>query len=161
MFKAIVSYWKSLPPIYQIIIIVILAIIIIWAVNHFKDQLKSLFQSRKVDYQEGENALNQGYNISKGKQYIQNIASEIYSDIYDTPVEPSWIGVPYAKHDLTPYKLALQLSDSDLLYLADYYDKYITKGTSLFKDMDSEYYIGDVSSYANDLKARLSKIGKR
>lgn len=159
MKEYIVNFWNGLKPLYKIIIVVVLALLIISIIKKYGDQLSSFFQSRKINYGPGENAGNQGYQAgggdpTKGKSFIENLADNIYRDIYETP----WSG-----HNSTYYEEANTLSDSDLLYMADYYKEFLTKGVGLFEDMDNESYTvftdNFFSNAADVMKTRLIQIG--
>lgn len=148
--------WLGLPMVAKIIIIFLLALLIYYLVKKYGGWLRDKFQSSDINYKEGENPNNAGYtagggDIGAGKEYIERIAGELYADIYDTP----WTG-----HSYTPYLQALGLSDNDLKYLADHYKKYLTKGTSLFVDIDDEVFAPG-QSLDSDLMARLTKIGAK
>lgn len=148
--------WLGLPMVAKIIIIFLLALAIYYLVKKYGGWLKDKFQSSDINYQPGETPNNAGYtagggDIGAGKEYIENIAGDLYADIYDTP----WNG-----HSYTPYIQALGLSDSDLKYLAYHYKKYLTKGASLFVDIDDEIFAPGIS-FDSDLMARLTKIGEK
>lgn len=149
--------WLGLPMIIKIVIIVLFILLIYHLVKKYGSWLKDKFQSSDINYQEGETPNNAGYTVGQGNSEagrlkLEQIAEQLYSDIYDTPV--------LTGHNSSPYLMALTLSDNDLKYLADHYKKYLTKGTSLFKDIDDEIY-GLGVDYDSRLKARLTKIGAK
>lgn len=156
IFNQIKEIWLGLPLMIKAIILLLLIILIYFLVKKYGDWLKDKFQSSDINYQQGETPNNAGYtagggNIGAGREYIEKIASSLYSDIYETP----WTG-----HEYTYYIQALGLSDNDLRYLADHYKKYLTKGTSLFDDIDNEVFAPGVT-LDGDLMARLTKIGAK
>lgn len=156
IFNQIKEIWLGLPIFIKAIILLLLIILIYYLVKKYGGWLKYKFQSSDINYKPGETPNNAGYtagggDIGAGKEYIERIAGDLYSDIYDTP---------FTGHSYTPYIQALGLSDNDLKYLADHYKKYLTKGNSLFEDIDNEIFAPGVS-LDSDLMARLTKIGAK
>lgn len=91
-----------------------------------------------------------GESISnERKEDLKLLAQLIFEDLETT----FWI---------TPtenIKTASQLTDVELLYLAKFYKKYITRGKSLRKDVDEEMFsLSDKTDVT--LIARLSKLGE-
>jgi hypothetical protein len=121
------------------------AIVAIIYISSNTYRLKRLFQGKNVDLEEGES---KGLTEAK-KNKIEKIGEEIKLDIYDT----SWLG-----HNYTPYEKALDMTDQEIVYLAEHYKSYLSeKGNSLYDDIDSQYYV--TNRAPAELKARLSNIG--
>ncbi len=64
------------------------------------------------------------------KKRIRRLGDKLYDDIYDTPL---------TGHTYSYYEKANDLDDNELLFLARYYIG-ITKGSSLFEDVDDEAF---------------------
>lgn len=132
--------WKTIV----IIILIIIALIIIYR-NWYK--IKRLFQPRNINLETGENI-----SISpERKLFIENLASLIYKDIYDTPA---------SGHTTELYNQANALTDNELLYLSRYYKRQLSSGEWLYDDIDDEVFSWGNNSDTN-LLAHLAKIGER
>ena len=135
-FNALPLYWKII-----IIVGIIILLWILWRKFGYK-----LTQARNVILLPGETGV-----ISPNKRSeIESLGQLLYNDIYDTPV---------TGHVYAPYIAATQLTDNELDYLAKYYNKYLGNGTSLYSDIDSQYYI--TSGEPAKLQARLAAMGQR
>lgn len=108
---------------------------------------QALFAPRDIDHDCGDVKVSEDR-----KDYLKGVADQIYNDIYNTPITGHSCGI---------YTEANGLCDEELVYVAEYYKKYLTSGRSIYNDLsgwDGEYTIFcDFDS----LKAHLSKIGQR
>lgn len=130
--------WKTILT----IIVVAILVIIIYR-NWYK--IKRLFQSRDLDLEPGENL-----NISPERtKYLENLASLIYTDIYDTP---------FGGHTNKLYEEANALTDNELLFVSRYYKRQLSSGAWLYDDIDDEIFTTSVDT---KLMAHLAKIGER
>jgi len=157
MLSQIKELWLGLPPLAKIIILLLVILLTYSLVKKYGGWLKDKLQSSDISYNNGETPNNAGYtagqgDINEGRKKLEDLSLKLYQDIYDTPI---------MGHDPVPYITATNsLSDNDLRYLADYYKKYLTKGTSLFVDMNDEVYPFG-TDYDAKLISRLTKIGAK
>lgn len=129
------------------LIVVVILILLIWLLwRKFGYKFQQLTQARDIQLLPGEDSL----LTSEQRSNAKDIAQCIYNDIEDTPI---------TGHDYDCYEQALALTDLELNFLADYYKKYLASGKTLYKDIDSQYYI--TSGGPAKLMARLAAIGKR
>ncbi len=139
--------FSNLSIFWKLIILLVLVIIVYYIYNKSKTKIIQLTQSGEIVLLPGELK-----NISQDRQnYIKGLGSDLYNDIESTSI---------TGHDYEPYTSALQLTDNELAFLADYYKTFLTNGSeSLYSAIDSNYYItGDENT---KLMTRLAKIGKR
>lgn len=130
--------WKTI-----LTIVVILVLVVIIYRNWYK--IKRLWQSRDVDLEPGENL-----NITAERtKYLENLASLIYTDLYDTPI---------SGHKTNLYDQANALTDNELLYLSRYYKRQLSSGVWLYDDINDDVFASDVDT---KLMAHLAKIGER
>lgn len=92
---------------------------------------------------------NTGETIKVGsddRKYLEKIAQDLYDSIYGT-------------HSDKAYDDALLLRDDELLYVSKFYKNALTRGTSLFVDIDDEFF---TTWNQRDVKImrRLSAIGE-
>lgn len=118
------------------------------------------FQPRDVDFETDSTTGTIGNDITnERKKYLESLASELYNDIYDTPIIHG--------HNLSLYAMADVLPDVELLYLARFYKRNLTQSNTLYYDINDEYYVLDNGSQGGDtnsptkLKQHLSKIGEK
>lgn len=125
------------------LVVIVLTIIYFTARKNWY-RIKFWFQPRDIDVEEGEVT-----NLSAEKEKeLKDLARLIYTDIYDTP---------YTGHDYDLYARALALSDTELLYMARFYRKSLTRGITMYDDLNNELFITNIDT---QLKSRLSKIGE-
>lgn len=128
----------------NIIIGFIVLVLTIYVVRNW-NKITYRFRPLNINFEDGENI-----NISSDrKNIIEGIARSLKTDIYDTP----WSG-----HDYTPYTSANNLTDNELAYLAKFYLRNMSRGNTLYDDMNGEYYITG-SDITSQLMSRLSSIG--
>lgn len=128
------------------ILVVIVIIVVYYAIRRNWYTIKFWFQPRDIDVAPGETT-----NISSSNEMqLKNLAQRIYTDIYDTPF---WGG-----HNYSVYEEAMALSDSELLFMAKFYRTKLTRGVTLYDDMNNEVYV--FTDLDTALKSRLSKIGE-
>jgi hypothetical protein len=138
-FNSLSFQWK--------IILVIVVILLLWLLwRKFGYKFQQLIQPRDIQLLPGES----GNLSSEQESNAKDIAQCIFNDIEDTPV---------SGHEYDCYQQALDLTDKELNFVADYYKKYLATGKTLYKGIDSQYYITD--GRPAKLMARLSAIGKR
>lgn len=127
-----------------ILIIVIFILIIIWRKIGYK--FNQLVQKKDITVLDGEST-----ELPNDVQAnLKNIAKCLHTDIENT----SWTG-----HDYTCYKQALQLSDTELAFLAKYYKQYLGVGKTLWKSIDDDYY--PTGNEPQQLQTRLASMGLR
>lgn len=133
----------------RLVIIIIVAIILYYVIKQFDliNRIKRLFEPRFIDY--SCNPTGGTMKIADNRiAYLNNVAQRIYDDIYNTP---------YTGHDCKLYTEANQLCDEELAYVAQQYRKALTRGLSIYTDLDSQWTIAcDFDS----LRAHLSKVGE-
>lgn len=140
----------QLKPRSQITLIIVFALIF-WIVMRKGDWTgkidQALFAPTDIDHSCGEAKVSESR-----KDYLKDVASRLYDDIYDT----SWFG-----HDCSLYTEANGLCDEELVYVAEYYKKYLTSGTSIYNDLAG--WNGEFTVFCSfsPLMQHLSKIGQR
>lgn len=82
------------------------------------------------------------------KLTLEKWAQDLYTAIYTT-----------GGNSAPLMAIALSLNDLELKYLAQHYKKAITRGTSLYTDVDDEIMPG--TDVDEKLMARLAKLGER
>ena len=129
------------------ILVIVIIVIIIWLLwRKYGYKLEQLTQARDIQVLPGEVVKLTSIQQSN----IKDIGQVIENDINDTPI---------TGHVYDGYTKALALTDTELFFLADYYKKYLGNGTSLWRDIDSQYYITD--GRPAKLQTRLDAIGKK
>lgn len=121
---------------------IILAIIIFIIIRRNIYKLKGKFAPRDINLEKEPS--------DERKTYLEGLARRLYTDIYDTPF--------FTGHDGGLYKEADALSDTELLYLSRFYKRYLTLGTSLKSDIDSQWY--PFAGGVTELLTHLQKIGE-
>jgi hypothetical protein len=137
---------------------IILGLIILFLVlrrNWNRIKSSRLFNRDRGDYSEGFTAppgqntsgMTQSQIAAARKKDLERLAEDLYREIYAT------FGYP------TKFiKEANTLNDTELKYLSQYYRKALTKGNTLYKDVDDEFL--PHTNEDEKLLARLSKIGE-
>lgn len=137
---------KFLQDNWKAILTVIIVIILIYVLKQNWDKIKHIFQARSVQTVAGEST-----NISADrKNYINSLGSGLYNDLYHTSI----LG-----HTEELYTKALGLSDTELIYLSQYYRSYLSRGNSLYKDLSNDYFLP--GSDGDKLQVRLSQVGEQ
>ncbi len=146
----------------RIIIAIIVAILLFFVIRKYWSQISKLFQKSDIDFEEGEGLIipekpadivaKYGADADfKSQQELKQLATDLYSDIYDTP---------YSGHIHSLYSSATHLTDNELRFLAKYYRKSLTHGTYLFTDVDNEGFV-PWTNVDTLLMAHLSKVGEK
>jgi len=130
--------------------IVLCAIIVLLIVKRNLHLVKKATQKRDVDYGDGNLSISNSSNKEERKRYLKDLAQKGYVDIYDTPIFES------RAYDL--WETISDLPDEDLLFLSKHYRQSITRGNSLYKDLNNEYFF--YGSVKTKILGRLSKIGE-
>lgn len=131
----------------KVILIIIVIIILIVILKNNWDKIRHLFESRSVQTISGESTT-----ISDSrKNEINSLAENLYNDLYHTN---ALLG-----HTSDYYTKALGLSDNELIYLAQYYTQYVSRSSSLYTDLSSDYFLP--GSDADKLESRLSQVGQQ
>ena len=111
---------------YLIIIVIVLILFI------YRKKIKSLFYVRKDITPERDPETGKVISVNEGK--VKSLANALYTHIYG--------GDMLTDDEL--YMQALALNDQEFVFLCDYYKGYLTRGTSLGKDIDDEWsYFSD------------------
>lgn len=128
-----------------ILLIVLVAYIIARRLDLFT-KIRRLFIKKYINY---DCIPNESGRVSDDrKQFLESVASKIYSDIYNTP---------YTGHDCTLYESAYDLCDEELQYVAQHYRKALSRGSSIVQDLGEEFtLVCDFDIFI----ARLQKIGE-
>lgn len=154
------NWFNSLSKMWQVVVVILLLLFVIYLYRQYGYKLKSLLQTKdiKTSTVVDENGdiivvSSQSDLTESMKNNLQDLAGRIKQDIYGINIT----------HDMDLYKKAAALSDAEIDYLASYYKRNMTNGTSLFEDMDNELvscYVQDCSGW-NDLFTKLQKTGNR
>lgn len=157
------KWFLSLDIKYQVLIIIVILLLIFFIWRKYGTKIRNLFQrkeitSKTVTLQDGTVVTLS--NISdipqKQRAYLEDLAGEIKRDIH--------LSGGNLSHEVVLYKEASSLSDVEIDYLAQYYKRNLTNGTSLYEDMDNEAeafcYYQDCSGWKL-LITRLEKTGNR
>lgn len=108
---------------------------------------QALFSPTDIDHSCGDAKVSEDR-----KTFLKDMAGRIYTDIYNTPL---------FGHDCSVYTEANALCDEELIYVADYYKKYLTSGVSIYSNLSG--WNGEYTLFCDfdTLKAHLSRIGQR
>jgi hypothetical protein len=140
------NWFKMLPWQFKLAIIIAIILLIWLAWRKFGYKVGQLTQARDITLLPGESK-----NLtSEQESNAKDIAQFIFNDIEDTPI---------TGHDYSSYDQALLLTDKEMNFMADYYKKFLGNGETMYKAIDSQYYI--TSGVPQKLMARLAAIGKR
>lgn len=134
--------------------ILILIIILINQWGNIGDWYKRKTQTKDIDLtpEEKERLIKTGKALSNStKNSLEELAQLLHSDIYDTPI----LG-----HDSDLYTRSMNLSDTELKFMAKYYRENISKGVYLEEDIDNEIY-SPFTNIDSRLIARLAKVGEK
>lgn len=155
------KFFNGLSPQGKIIFIVVLVILLIIIWRRYGYKVKNIFQTKEittstVTLQNGQVVTVSGIGDLPQSQrtYLEDLANKIKNDIYGL----NWLGV----RDTKIYEEANALSDVEIDYLATYYKRQLTSGTSLYEDMNNEYtsYFQDNTGFRN-LINKLAKTGNK
>lgn len=154
------NWFNSLSKMWQIIIVILVVLFVIYLYRQYGYKIKSLLQTKvitpsNVVLPDGSVVVvSSSADIPQAQRMVlEDLAGQIQKDIY---------GINFT-HNMELYKRASVLSDAEIDYLASYYKRNLTNGTSLYEDMDSEL----VSCYVQDctgwqaLILKLEKTGNR
>lgn len=132
-----------------VIILVIIAIIVIARKTDLINRIKRLFEPRYIDYNCNPTGGTKDGRVSNSRiPYLNSMAQQIYDDIHNTP---------YSGHNCSIYEEANLLCDEELAYVAQQYRKALTRGTSIYSDLDTQWTI--VCDF-DTLRAHLAKVGE-
>ncbi len=110
-------------------------------------RIAPFFQSSDIELEPGEPVKPPPAKEAE----IKGLASQLYSDIYDTPI---------TGHTTSLYIDANNLTDTQLKVLSKYYRKQLTQGTYLYTDVDDEVF-AFWTSVDSVLMAHLAKVGEK
>lgn len=129
-----------------IIISLLITVVIIFRRTDLWTRIKRLFLKKYVNYDCKPDSLRVD---DDRKQYLEALASKIYSDIYNTSV--------LFGHDCDVYEEANALCDEELIYVAQHYRKSLTRGISIKSDLETQFTLAcDFDIFI----AHLSKVGE-
>lgn len=121
--------------------LVFFIIVVLWIIWRNQDRIKQFFGRTRADFQPG--------SITEGrKSELEALANDAYNAIY---------GVFGDTGDTLERVNAL--NDNELVYLAKFYKKALTKGSSLYKDVDDEFMPWD--KVDEQLMGRLSQLNMK
>lgn len=107
--------------------------------------IRRLFTVRHIDY----NCTPAGSKLTaQRQQYLDGLAAQLYSDIYNTP---------YTGHNCTLYDTVNALCDEEVAYIGKHYRTELTRGNSLVSDMSTQW---TVLCDFDSLTAHLQKVGE-
>lgn len=130
--------------------VVLAVIIVVLIIKRNLHLVKKVSQKRDIDYISDVISISNSTDKEARKSFLKDLAQKGYVDIYDTPVFTT------RAYDL--WETIADLPDEDLLFLSKHYRQSITRGNSLYKDLNDEYFfLGNVKTR---LLGRLSKIGE-
>lgn len=140
------NWFNSISLQWKIIIIIVLILLVWLAWRKFGYKIEQLTQARDITLLPGESK-----NLtSEQESNAKDVAQLVFNDIEDTPV---------TGHEYSGYEQALLLTDKELNFMADYYKKFLGNSETMYKAIDTQYYI--TSGIPQKLMARLAAIGKR
>jgi len=140
---------KFLKDNWKIIAIIIVVIIVYFVVKKNWYKYRHLFETPSISPDAVTGYTKPSDIPTDRKTQLEGMAKSLYNDMYDTP---------YSGHNSDVYKAADVLSDVELIYLSQYYRRYLTRGNSLWLDISDDWFpFTDVSS----IQAHLSKIGEK
>lgn len=153
----LIQKFSSLDIKVKIVIIVAIILFLIWFFRSELPKLELYFQPRSITLQPGENVT----IADTRKKYIENLANQLYNNIYSTLTDYSSPDGSLLEGGHSPelYNEANALTDNELLYLSNYYKQYLSNGNTLYADIGNEYFF--FSDAGTKLQAHLSKIGER
>lgn len=134
--------------------IIILIIIIISQWSNIRSWFKKKTQKEDITLTEDEIVRLEEFGSALSndtKDRLKQLAQLLHSDIYDTPI---------SGHDHDLYTQALNLTDTELKFMAEYYRKYISGGVYLEEDIDNEIF-SPFTNIDSRLMAKLSTIGEK
>jgi len=137
------------PNVLKWVIRIIIILLIVYVLRRNWWYIKNLFKRSDVRLEPGEKL----FISDDRKSELESLALAINQDLKST----SWYHITGHDHSLWT-SITGQTSDNELKYLARYYKKYVSGGSSLYKDIDNKWmYSTDIDE---KLMARLSKIGE-
>ena len=122
-------------------------IILLLILKRYWYKFERFFQRTDIDLAPGETG---NLTIDK-KSDLKDLASRLYSDIYDTPI---------TGHTTQLYKDANSLTDTELKYMAKYYRQHLTQGIYLYEDVNDEVF-NIFTNVDSKLMAHLAKVGEK
>ncbi len=128
--------------------IVILVIIVALYIRRNYDQIKGLTATKYIDDSPVPGAQTTTNTTVSQNDVLSQLAKQCYTDIYDTP---------FSGHDLDLWDKIYSLSDPDLVYLVKYYKNAVSRGTSLYSDIDGEYF--GFTNVNTRIMARIKVLG--
>lgn len=153
--------FNSLSPTMKLVVIVIILLIVLYLYRKYATDIKNLFQPKEITpsnvilpdgsviYVATTSDLPQSIKLN-----LEADASDLKKDIYGLNTG--------GYRDSALYTKVSGLSDVEIDYLADYYKRYLTNGTSLYEDMSGEQlsWFQDNAGFKN-LLIKLEKTGNR
>ncbi len=129
--------------------IVLAVVIILLVIRRNWNQIKALTEPKYINTTpEPGTATTTNSSVSQN-DVLEQLARTCYADIYDTNA--------FSGHDLDVWDKVNSLSDPDLTYMAKFYKNAVTRGTTLFSDLNDEYFA--TSNINTRVLARLHVLG--
>lgn len=136
----------------------VIAVVIIFILWKYQARIKAFFTADKGDYSKGigdtDTTQASPAEVAARKKYIEDLAISINAAI-------NGLALNYYGLEITDrielFKLALALNDSELKYLANYYNV-ISKNETLYQAIDGEWLF--FNNEDDLLLAKLSKLNE-